>query len=307
MNILICGLGSIGQRQARLIQKHFKHNLSALRTRKTGNTLGIPELISWDEVNNVKFDIAFITNPTNQHTQTAFECAQRGMHLFIEKPIDASNQNLDELIQLVKKKNLTAYVAYPLRFHPLIIKLKVWLTNKTILHAHFVCHSYLPNWRPGTNHLENYSAYKDQGGGVLLDISHELDLSHFLIGPVESISGTAGRMSQVTVDSEDYADLIIKHKNITSNIHLSYVGHIPQRKITVDTTEGSCHVDLMNNTFETKGDGLNIKESHAIDKDAMYLNQLNYFFDNLSNRDLENNLFEASHLFQQLLSFKQSL
>ena len=154
MKILICGLGSIGKRHARILQKMGGHEIFALRTYQgqEKNDLGIKELKSWEEVDRYAFDIALITNPTCLHVTTALECARRRMHLFIEKPIGASLENLDPLLNLVEEKSLTAYVAYPLRFHPVIETLKKRIEGQKILHARATCASFLPEWRSNQNH-----------------------------------------------------------------------------------------------------------------------------------------------------------
>ena len=88
--VLLIGLGSIGTRHARLIRRHFPHEVFALRSflGQERNDLGIPELASWKEVDEQGFDVAIIANPTFLHIDTATLCAERGLHLFLEKPVD---------------------------------------------------------------------------------------------------------------------------------------------------------------------------------------------------------------------------
>lgn len=66
---------------------------------------------------------------------TASQCARRGMHLFIEKPLSDSLKGFSDLLRLTQKKNLTVYIAYCLRFHPVIAKLKELLKGKKVVHA----------------------------------------------------------------------------------------------------------------------------------------------------------------------------
>ena len=63
------------------------------------NDLGIPEISGWDEISAQRFDVALIANPTNMHIDTAIRCAERGLHLFIEKPIDCRLDGLDHLLR----------------------------------------------------------------------------------------------------------------------------------------------------------------------------------------------------------------
>ncbi len=312
MKILFCGLGSIGERQARLLKEHFpEHDIFALRSyqgqAKKKNTLNIPELNSWEEVDRHEFQVAFITNPTHLHITTALECAKRKMHLFLEKPIDVEATRLPELLEAVSRNQLTTYVAYPLRFHPLIQKLKKALDGEKILHARAVCASYLPDWRPQQNHLESYSAHRSQGGGVILDISHEMDLATHLFGDIQSLSGTFGKKSQVTVDAEDYADLILTHETHATNVHLNYFSRHPERYMAVDTEESFFQADLLNATWTQVRRGEDpVVEKIDVERDDLYREQLTYFFENLTNPCMQNNLPEAAQLFEKLIHFRQS-
>ena len=92
------------------------------------NDLGIREISGWDEISAQRLDVALIANPTNMHIDTAIRCAERGLHLFIEKPIDCRLDSLDHLLRIVAERRLTAYVAYPMRFHPVVRSGRVdWL------------------------------------------------------------------------------------------------------------------------------------------------------------------------------------
>ena len=50
------------------------------------------------------------------------------------------------------------------------------------LEADFYCGSWLPTWREGKEYSQTVSANSDRGGGVLLELIHEIDLAHYLIG-----------------------------------------------------------------------------------------------------------------------------
>ena len=212
MRIVIFGLGSIGKRQARILRENFSHELYAFRSgekKSWNNDLGIKEIYAWDELKTLRPDVAFITNPTFLHAQTALACASLGMHLFIEKPLSNSLKGIAAIETICRKKKLTCYVAYGLRFHPVIKALRKLITGKKIQHVRVTCSSYLPSWRKGTSSRNSYSGIKDQGGGALLDLSHEFDYIRYLFGEFKIISGVYGKASHVTVDSEDFADVLI--------------------------------------------------------------------------------------------------
>lgn len=307
MKILIIGLGSIGKRHARLLQKNFQHELFALRSGAQGenNELGIPEIHSWEEVERLKPEVAFITNPTHLHVEVALKCAKLGMHLFMEKPLSHTMEGVEELARLCREKKITCYTAYCLRFHPVIQELKRLLQDKKIYHARATCSSYLPNWRPGTNHLQGYSASAKMGGGVVLDLSHEFDYCAYLFGAITTITGACGRVSNVTVDAEDVADAVLTTVSGTmANVHLNFMSLVSERKVIVDFEGGYAIGDLIASTVECLVEGKKETRTFSTDRDAYFTEQLHYFFDNLGDSAIMNNLEESVALLKKILEFK---
>lgn len=309
MKVILFGLGSIGQRHAKILRKHFKHELYAFRSAGSvkGNSLGIPEITTWREVDRLKPGAAFITNPTSEHVATALKCASRGIKLFIEKPVSSSLKGVDQLIRLGQKRKLTIYVAYCLRFHPVIEKIKALLKGQKAVHARVVCSSMLHQWRPLAGRKKNYSSRKAMGGGVILDLSHEFDYIRYLLGDIAKISGVKGRMGDVTIDAEDFADTLVTLKNgVMVNCHLNFASWDTERTIHIDLKDGSIKGDLLKGTvvLQKKGRARNFKFS--TDRDAYLTKQAKYFFRNLNNPRLMNNLQEAKPLLKKILEFRNA-
>jgi len=307
MKIIFFGLGSIGQRHARLLLKNFDHDLFAFRSNKKSkpNKMGIKELYSWKEVAKLSPDVAFIANPTSLHVKTAIKCAELGIHLFIEKPIDAGTDGLDRLIKLVKKKNLTTYVAYCMRFHPIIKRLHTELADKRPVHCKGTVSSYLPAWRKGRDYRSIYSAQKNKGGGVILDLSHEIDYSQYLFGDVLRMQGAYGKISKLKIDTEDYADIIMKCKKSVVNLHLNFFSKNWERTLHIDFEDsGYIKTDLIRNILTTNKGGRERSYRYKLKRDGMYLEQLKYFFSNFRNKRMMNNLIEASKLYKKIIAFK---
>lgn len=307
MRIIFFGLGSIGQRHAKILLENYSHDLYTFRSGANGdaNSLGIKEIYSWEEVKDLKPDIAFITNPTFLHIETAIKCAEIRCRLFIEKPIDKSTEGLDKLIKLVEEKNLVTYVAYNLRFHPVIQNLKEYLKEKKPLYARVVCTSFLPCWRPNTDYFKSYSANKAMGGGVILDLSHEIDYVDYLFGRIKKISGNFAKLGNVTVDAEDYADVLVVSGDIPVNIHLDFLSQLRQRYIQIDIEGLTVVGDLINAEIkEYEGEAVKNNIRLKYERGQEYEEQLEYFFDNIDNPKMMNNLIEAADLFKNITAFK---
>ncbi len=307
MKIIFFGLGSIGQRHARILLKSYPHKLYAFRSGKNRekNDLGIEELTTWDEVERLKPDVAFITNPTSLHIEVAFKCAKLGIKLFIEKPIGKDLKGLNKLLKVVSNQKLVTYVGYDVRFHPVIVYLKKFINGKKVLHLRATCTSFYPNWRPGRNHLEVYTAQKKIGGGVILDLSHELDYVSYLLGPVKKIKGSFEKRGNVTVDAEDYADILVNTSTAPANIHINFLSHQALRQVHIDLGDSTLVGDLLTGEikhFKKEKLYKNIKLDYY--RDQLFEQQLKYFFKNIDNPQMMNSLIEADPLFKQIINFK---
>lgn len=304
------GLGSIGTRHTRILKEHFDHDLFAFRSREgeTKNELGVTDVYEWDDAARLKPEVAFITNPTSLHIKTALQCAKLGMHLFIEKPLSNSMDGVDELARLCHEKKLTCYTAYCMRFHPVIKELKERVKGKKIQHVRAIVSSYLPNWRPGTDHKKSYSANAAQGGGVILDLSHEFDYIEYLFGVIGNIKGWYGRVSDVTVDAEDVANAVMQTVHgLPVNLHMNFMSRLEERKIIVDFEGGYGIGDIRQNRVEWMENDRKEEKVFTATRDEYFREQLQYFFSNIGNASIMNNLEESSKLLKKILEFKHAV
>ncbi len=310
MKVIFFGLGSIGQRHARLLRTRGGCEIFAVRTGQgdaPDPDFPVKVLAGWPQVEAVQPEVAFITNPTAAHIPTAIECARRGMALFIEKPLGHNTEGLEELIQLVRQKNLPTYVAYVLRFHPVILKLQEMLRKEPALHMHVQATSFLPDWRPGRDHLKSYSASRSLGGGALGDLSHDLDYVRFLLGEIQTMTGQCRRLSTVTLDADDCADMVIKAVKGVANVHLSFLSHRNQRLIKVSLPHRMLVADLLENTIEEFRHDRSVSKEHLpIERDELFGRQMDYFWQERHNPAMMNNVSEAAVLFRQMCTFKHT-
>ena len=307
MKIIFFGLGSIGQRHAKILLNYYDHELFAFRTNlgQIDYLLPIKEVKSWDHFKEINPDIAFITNPTALHISTALNCAKENCSLFIEKPLGAATDNLNQLIEIIESENLVAYVAYNLRFHPIITTLKEYATTHDLMHLRVIASSYLPNWRTDQNYRDSYSSNSKMGGGVIFDLSHEIDYVSYLTDGIDEIHGRFSRASGLTVDTEDHADLLVKSKNCNANIHINFMCHYRERLIRADFKDFTLCADLSKGTLSKfEKEILTEVKDFNINSDFTYREQLDYFFKN-QDSGMMNNIHDAAVLFRKIVNFKE--
>jgi predicted dehydrogenase len=288
MKVLIIGYGSIGKRHFEVLNSF--NNISQIDLVTKQN---IPTVTCYKSIESVAnldiYDYFVIASETNKHYEQLIflEKTLRNKIIFCEKPL------FDSYKSLVISNN-AVYVGYVLRFHPLLQKLKYFLENETIISINAKCGQYLPTWRPNTDYRECYSAKKELGGGVLLDLSHEIDYIQWLAGELEDIKSYQLKISDLEINSDDITTLIgiTKDKSLV-NMSIDYISKITHRCITVDTNHNTYMLDFINNELLKK-------DKNGLEERYCFSNlQRNYMFEKMHN-DILSNGYDACNFDQGL-------
>jgi len=293
--VCFCGLGSIGKRHLKNLQIIAREQGIFFEThalRKTDRVLEdeIKEYISkeiFDESQlDYDYDIVFVTNPTNLHYDTIRTMADKTKHMFVEKPIFDRKEYDLETLNL--NKSGVYYVASPQRFSSVIQKLREIIPYEKIYSVRVICSSYLPDWRPNVNYRLVYSASKEMGGGVVLDLIHEWDYITYLFGFPQKVFSICGKYSHLEIDSEDLAVYIAEYSDKAVELHLDYFGRIYRREIEIFTKNGTITCELAKNTicFTDGREPIYFEE----EKNEMYLREMRFFINNILNNSDFNNV-----------------
>lgn len=296
MNILIVGLGSIARKHIAALQiMKADAKIYALRSNSNAETeAGIINVFDLDAL-EVPLDFAIISNPSNLHYDFIEILAKKEIPLFIEKPAVHSLEGTDELVDIIKEKQLPTYVACNLRFHPCIAFLKEKLENghDRINEVNVYCGSYLPEWRPGKDFRSIYSANASMGGGVHLDLFHELDYTTWLLGFPNKSTSVLRSVSGLEIDAVDYANFILEYDSFTASIILNYYRRKPKREIEIVFDTETLIVDIIK--AEIRNDkGEYLLQASGFKIMDTYVAQLEYFIDCLKNYQAPMNSFKES-------------
>ncbi len=283
MRILFAGLGSIGSRHIRnlhsvLDARGIPHEIDALRTSDAPLREGVAELLqdrysSPAALSGQKYDIAFVTNPTALHESTVRALAGVADNLFIEKPVFSDFDVDPDTLGL--RPDGVYYVACPLRHTPVIRRMKAICEAEPVRAARAVCSSYLPDWRPNTDYRDCYSAHRDLGGGVVLDLIHEWDYLSWLFGMPDKIQLFAGKYSALDIDSDDLAVYIARYPQLLLSLHLDYLGRAPMRQLELLCDGATWRGDILANTVTNLTTG----DVESFEKEDFYINEMRYFVD----------------------------
>jgi len=290
--ILICGVGSIGERHLNnLLLLGYKNIILYRQRNKPLRTINrkFPVFLNLDIALKENPKISFITNPTSLHVETAIKCARAGSHIFIEKPLSHNKDDIYKLNKIIKNKNLKVMIGYMMRFHPCIRKIKEIIDKKitgNILSTISIWGEYLPDWHPWEDYKNSYAAKKDLGGGPALTLSHDLDLLVYLLGKPDRLKAFAIYNSSLNIDTEHSIDIILKYKNgIVSSIHLDYIQKPPCREYFFIGDKGKIKFDYFKNKVEIYTDSS--KEVFTAPEDFkrndMFLEEIKYFLNCIEN------------------------
>ena len=253
LRIAFIGLGSIGTRHLKNVCEYLSKikcdfEIDVYRSnmnKKIANEINslITRQFPLYESLDICYDAVFITNPTSLHYETLKRFKDIGKAFFIEKPVfDSSNVDLDLLSTLSSK----CYVACPLRYNPVIEYIKENIDIFSIHSLRAISSSYLPDWRPGTDYRMCYSAHKDMGGGVDIDLIHEWDYITYIFGDMEYGYCISDKISELDIDSNDIAIYIARNQQTTVELHLDYFGRVNQRTIELFTKNDTIICDILN-------------------------------------------------------------
>ncbi|MDC0447776.1 hypothetical protein OAL37_01990 [Pelagibacteraceae bacterium] len=235
--ILIIGRGSISSKHIlalRLISKKFE--IINISSRKFNNNYAKQNF----------FDVIVICSPSSFHYKHMQIVEQNfnDIKVLIEKPL------FDKFYKIKVKMKNKYFVGYNLRFHPVINYLKKKVSNKKIFSINIISHSFLPSWRK-KNYTRSVSARKKLGGGILLELSHELDYLRWIFKNISILNIFNKKISNLKINTDDILNISGKiGKKTFFNLNSNFFSKINNRSIKIDGINFSISANLIKNKIE---------------------------------------------------------
>jgi len=299
MRVLIIGLGSIAGKHINVLKEIRPDvELFALRSQTSNSQMpGVANVYDYADIGNINPEFILISNPPYAHFETITKVIPFGIPLFIEKPVfESTSEDKRKIVKDILKSQIVTYVGCNLRFLDCICETKRLIKNKRINEVNVYCGSYLPEWRKGVDWRKNYSANKELGGGVNLDLIHELDYIYWLFGYPKLARKTFASRSSLGISSIDYANYLFEYDSFAVNIVLNYYRRDPKRQLEIITKDETFTVNLLKN--EIMKESTCIYHSKQEIKDT-YFNQMVCFLDNiLTKKDNFNSIDEAYNVLE---------
>ena len=295
--VLIVGLGSIGQRHLRLLRERLPAaQIMALRH---GSCESLPNGIdacttSLEEAVAFAPDIAVIASPATFHYETALALAQAGTHLLVEKPLAVNAVEGKALAEAAAAAGVVLQVGYNLRFLDSLRQFRTALKNGRIgrvVSIRAEVGQYLPDCRPGHDWRDTVSARAELGGGVLLELSHELDFLRWIFGEVGAVRGWMGRQGALDLDVEDTVHTLLEFVAPTprdakgvppvASVSLDFIRRDTVRQCVAIGEDGTLKWDAISSEIRLTMPGGKVEVLYDAlpDRDASYIAQLDAFLE----------------------------
>ena len=244
-------------------------------------------------INNADVDFVDICLPTYLHTEHAVMAMEKGLNVFIEKPICLNLEEAKLLLETEKKTGAKVQVGHVIRFWAEYVWLKKVAESKkygNIISAVFTRLSPNPKWS-----WENWFNDEKKSGTMALDLHvHDVDFIRYLMGEPDSIQASATRDAKGVIQqiftTYKYGDVVITAEgcwDYPDNFPFSMGYRVKFEKATaifnsksqplvVYLENGEKIEPEIQKEFEQESDmGLNISELGA------YYDELKYYTDRL--------------------------
>lgn len=304
---LFVGLGGIGQRHLRNLRTLLGESVEVLayRVRRELDTLddslqvvpgvdleqkyGVEVCSDFERALARKPDVVFITNPSSLHVPFALAAARAGCHLFIEKPLSHSLEQVSELIGLCEQNALVSTVAYQLRQHPGFLRVRELLTQAALgrlISARAEVGEYLPGFHPHEDYRRMYASKRSLGGGVTISQIHEIDYLCALFGAPRRVFSMGGQVSSLEIDVDDLSLSLLEFARADGSplfveLHQDFVQRPAQRGLTVIGERGRLHWSLSGRFLELSSESGRVLERRdygQLPRNQLFVDELAGFF-----------------------------
>lgn len=199
----------------------------------------------WREMyKNEKLDAVWICIPPYAHTDEVEEAAEKGIHVFIEKPIALTLEKAEDMRRAVEKSGVISWVGYHFRQAYSIRRCKSILSESGPVGI------VLGRWWGGIVGDPKHWWWKRElsGGQIVEQATHIFDLARFLVGDVSRVYAELTKSMLTDIPDltiEDAAATVLRFKNGAIGVITNTCGANPQaHKVEMDIVARRAHIEI---------------------------------------------------------------
>lgn len=264
-HVVVVGAGSIGRRHLRSARAiDADATLTVVRRAAEPDDelrqIGVSTVTSLDDIDD-PVDVIVLATPSANHIDLLPELVESGRALLVEKPVVTDRDDVERVRSLLVSSSPAIRAAgFNLRYLPSLIRLRDMVRSGelgTIVRATLTAGQWLPDWRPGSDYRQSYSASAERGGGVEFDLSHEFDIARWVFGDMSVAHACGGQLSSLEIDSNDTSTAILVGEGGAPivTVVLDYVSRERVRRYEVVGDRGSLVWDIEGSLTHSDADG----------------------------------------------------
>jgi predicted dehydrogenase len=265
MRVLVIGSGSIGRRH--------HDNLQALGA--------LSRLVSWREA-GLGGALAAMTDAEAVVVATATDirlplieaAAARGLPLYVEKPLAFRPDEVQAIAEVATPVAERSMLGLMLRYHPAVRALAAADLSDVFQFALTIGHD-VTQWRQNWRFSESYAARAD-GGGVLLDLCHELDLAVCLFPGLEVTRVES--LGHPAFPGVDFASRVsLRRGGVVGDVSMDYLTPLLHRRALLRGTERMHDFDLAAQAYRVTEAAGHRQLDLPLERNAMFLDAMRDF------------------------------
>ena len=141
LKIGVLGAGHLGKIHLRLLQESSAYELVGFYDSQPQIAAKISREFgyrSFSEVDSLldEVDVIDIVTPTISHFELGKKALEKGLHIFLEKPITATVEEANKLVSLAKAKGLLGMVGQVERFNPALMAANPYINTPMFIETH---------------------------------------------------------------------------------------------------------------------------------------------------------------------------
>ena len=266
LKVLVIGSGSIGKRHANNICK-LGHDCEIIGFREVADLGNL--------LRENSFDAVVIATASQVRREVLKPCFRNLIPVYIEKPVAFDSELIDEIYSLPDGYLEKCCAGFMMRFHP-ITQFLLGLDYRDVYSFSFEIGYNINLWREDWKFSKSYAS-KSLGGGVLLDLCHEIDLANLLFQPMT--------LKDVTcMDHEQYTDVdfvssvsFSNSNNLIGSVSMDYLSPVNRRKLVVKSINFIDEIDFLTGVYSrVTGDDTIVRE-FPVERNKMFIDAIKFF------------------------------
>jgi predicted dehydrogenase len=195
LRIALIGAGTFGRRHVEKVGREPLCELVAIADPVPGARAYAAELRvrcfadNGEMLDTVRPDAAIIATPNATHVSAGLQCAARGVHMLVEKPIADTIEAAAELVQAAERANVVLQVGHHRRYNPVIEKARDIVRGGGIGRLTAVAAQWL--LRKPDDYFNIDWRRMPGGGPILINLIHDIDDLRFICGEIAGLQAFA--------------------------------------------------------------------------------------------------------------------